>query len=79
MALLPQFVNNQAPWPVGIQMFTLGMGFTVSVVAVYSCLSLAARRVLRANGRAAVVLQGAGGVAMIVLAVVMVAEAAQGV
>lgn len=79
VALLPQFVNKQAPWPVSTQMFTLGMGFTVSVVAVYACLSLAARRVLRANERAAVALQGAGGVAMIVLAVVMVAEAAQGV
>lgn len=79
VALLPQFVNKQAPWPVSAQMFTLGMGFTVSVVAVYACLSLAARRVLRAGGKAAVALQGAGGVAMIVLAVVMVAEAAQGV
>ncbi|KQB83084.1 LysE family translocator [Corynebacterium oculi] len=72
VAMLPQFVNTQAAWSVSTQMFTLGMAFTVSVVVVYTCLSLAARRVLRASNRAVVVMQGAGGVAMLVLAAVMV-------
>lgn len=74
VAMLPQFVNTQAAWSVSTQMFTLGMAFTVSVVAMYTGLSLAARRVLRANERAAVVMQALGGVAMLVLAAVMVGE-----
>ncbi|KQB83977.1 LysE family translocator [Corynebacterium lowii] len=75
VALLPQFVNTQAPWSVSTQMFTLGMAFTLSVVVVYTALSLLARRVLRANPRATVFLQGAGGVAMLGLAVFMLVEA----
>lgn len=74
IALLPQFVDTAAPWPVGAQMFALGCVFIVSATSVYALLGVVARTALSGSARAARILTGVAGAAMILVAVVMTAE-----
>lgn len=74
IALLPQFVDAGAVWPVGAQMFALGCVFIVSATSVYALLGVVARTTLSASARASRILTGVAGAAMILVAVVMTAE-----
>ena len=74
VALLPQFVSPAAPLPVWAQMFTLGLVFIVSALSVYTGLGLGARRLLAGSESASRTITGVAGAAMILVAVVMLAE-----
>ncbi len=74
VALLPQFVSPAAPLPVWAQMFILGLVFIASALSVYTVLGLTARRLLAGSERASRVITAVAGTAMIVVAVVMLAE-----
>lgn len=74
IALLPQFVTADSALPVWLQMFALGCLFIVSAVTVYAILGLSARRLLAGSDRGARVLTGVAGAAMVLVAVVMLAQ-----
>lgn len=74
VALLPQFVSPAATWPAAGQMLVLGLVFIASALAVYSLLGFFARAVLAGSARAARVLTGVAGGAMLVLAAGMLGQ-----
>jgi threonine/homoserine/homoserine lactone efflux protein len=74
LALLPQFANPDAPWPVPVQIATLGLVHVASCAVVYTGVGTAARRVLRAKPGAARVVSRLSGTAMVVLGLVLLLE-----
>ncbi|SHF68469.1 LysE family translocator [Streptoalloteichus hindustanus] len=74
VALLPQFTDPGASWPLPVQMAVLGMAFTVTCGVV--CLGVAgfAHRLLRARPAASRVVSRVSGAAMVVVGVVLLAE-----
>jgi threonine/homoserine/homoserine lactone efflux protein len=76
LALLPQFANRNAAWPVPVQVAALGLVHVASCAVVYTAVGAGARRVLRARPGAAMVVSRVSGAAMAVLAMVLLAEQA---
>jgi threonine/homoserine/homoserine lactone efflux protein len=74
VALLPQFAQPNAPWPVPAQLAVLGLAFTLTCGVVYLAVAAAARELLRARTTAADVVSRISGASMIVLGVVLLAE-----
>ncbi len=74
LALLPQFVNTGAAWPVPVQIVALGLVHVASCAVVYLLIGAGARRVLRTRPTAALVVTRVSGVAMIVIAAVIAVE-----
>jgi threonine/homoserine/homoserine lactone efflux protein len=74
VALLPQFAEPYAPWPVPAQLAVLGLAFTLTCGVVYLAVGVAARELLRARTTAADVVSRISGASMIVLGVVLLAE-----
>lgn len=74
VALMPQFVSTAAPWPVTIQLLTLGAAYTALTFAVYTGVAAGARHILRARPRAARVVTYASGGIMVALAILLAAE-----
>lgn len=67
LALLPQFANPAAPWPVPAQITALGMVHVASCAVVYTAVGTGARRVLRSRPGAARVVSRFSRAAMVVL------------
>ncbi|HYH32849.1 MAG TPA: LysE family translocator [Pseudonocardia sp.] len=67
VALLPQFTDPAAPWPIPAQMAVLGVAFTLTCAAFYSALGSLARRVLHARPSAARAMSRVSGAGMIVI------------
>jgi threonine/homoserine/homoserine lactone efflux protein len=74
LALLPQFTNPNAPWPVAIQIVTLGLVHVASCAVIYLVVGAGARQVLGARPGAARIVSRVSGAVMLVLAVVLLAE-----
>jgi threonine/homoserine/homoserine lactone efflux protein len=74
LALLPQFTNPNAEWPLAMQIVVLGLVHVASCAVVYTGVGTAARRVLRARLGTARTVTRCSGAAMIVIGVVLLAE-----
>lgn len=74
LALLPQFVDADARWPVPGQIIALGLVHVASCAVVYTLVGTGARSVLRTRPAAALVVTRVSGVAMVVIGALLVAE-----
>jgi threonine/homoserine/homoserine lactone efflux protein len=74
LALLPQFTDPDAAWPIAAQIVVLGLVHVASCAVVYTGVGTGARRVLRARPTAARAVTRFSGTAMIVIGVVLLAE-----
>jgi threonine/homoserine/homoserine lactone efflux protein len=74
LALLPQFTDRDAAWPIAGQIVVLGLIHVASCAAVYTGVGTGARRVLWARPTAARAVTRFSGTAMIVIGVVLLAE-----
>lgn len=74
LALLPQFTEPGATWPVSLQMVLLGLIHTLSCAVVYLLVGFGAQAVLQARPVAARYVSGVSGAAMIVIAGVLLGE-----
>lgn len=74
VALLPQFADPEAPWPLPLQLATLGLAFTLTCGVTYLCVGGAAHRLLRARPRAAALVSRISGASMMVLGVALLVE-----
>ncbi|RZU63268.1 threonine/homoserine/homoserine lactone efflux protein [Zhihengliuella halotolerans] len=74
VALLPQFTDAAAAWPVAGQIGALGAVHLVSCAAVYASVGLAARRVLGARPTAARMVSRLSGAAMVAIGVILLVE-----
>jgi threonine/homoserine/homoserine lactone efflux protein len=74
LALLPQFTDPDAPWPIAAQIVLLGLVHVASCALVYTGVGTGARRILRARPTAARVVARFSGIAMIVIGVTLLAE-----
>ncbi|MFS2197197.1 LysE family translocator [Pseudomonas sp. Pseusp3] len=74
LALLPQFADATAPWPVPMQMIALGLVHTFSCGVIYLLVGFGSQVVLRARPAAARLVSRFSGAAMILIAVALFAE-----
>lgn len=74
VALLPQFGDPGAAWPLSIQLAVLGAAFTVTCAVVYLCVGAVARGLLHARPSAARIVSRISGASMIVLGVLLLVE-----
>ena len=75
LALLPQFVDKKAAWPIPLQIVGLGLVHVVNCGVVYLLVGNAARIVLRTRPQAAKAVGRVSGAAMLCLAIGLGAEA----
>ncbi|MER5323560.1 LysE family translocator [Streptosporangium roseum] len=73
LALLPQFTDPDAAWPLPVQIMALGLAHVASCAVVYTGVGMGARRVLRARPAAARVVSRVSGAVMISLGGVLLA------
>ena len=73
-AVLPQFITHGTAWPFAAQIALLGLVHTANCAMVYTSVGTAARRVLRTRPTAAAAVTRCSGAAMIVIAVLLLAE-----
>jgi threonine/homoserine/homoserine lactone efflux protein len=74
LALLPQFTNPNASWPVAAQILVLGLVHVASCAVIYTSVGTSARRVLRTRPTAARTVSRFSGALMIVIGVVLLIE-----
>lgn len=74
LALLPQFADATAPWPVPVQMMALGLVHILSCALVYLLVGFGAQAVLGARPVAAKRVSQVSGAAMMVIALVLLAQ-----
>jgi threonine/homoserine/homoserine lactone efflux protein len=74
LALLPQFTDPDAAWPIAAQIVVLGLVHVASCAVVYTGVGTGARRILRARPTAARAVTRFSGTTMIVIGVVLLAE-----
>lgn len=67
LALLPQFTDPAAPWPLALQIAVLGLVHVASCAVVYTGVGAGARRVLAARPAAARVVTHVSGAAMVLI------------
>lgn len=74
LALLPQFTDPAAPWPVSIQIFILGLLHVFTCGIVYLLVGYASRVILQTRPRAAKLVSRISGILMILIALLLLAE-----
>jgi threonine/homoserine/homoserine lactone efflux protein len=74
LALLPQFTEPDAGWPLGVQIVALGLVHMVSCAVVYTGVGTGARRVLSTRPSAARVVSRISGAAMVGIGVLLLVE-----
>ncbi|WP_433518450.1 LysE family translocator [Nonomuraea sp. CA-143628] len=74
LALLPQFADRDAPWPVAAQIVVLGLVHVASCAVVYTGVGAGARLVLRARPAAARAVTRFSGAAMVGIGVLLLVE-----
>ena len=79
LALLPQFVDSQRPWPVPAQIVTLGLVHVTSCAVVYTAVGLGARVVLRTRPVAAQVVTRLSGVLLAIIGLTLLVKLSHGV
>jgi len=76
LALLPQFVQQTAQWPVAVQIVALGAVHAMSCGVVYMGVGLGSQRVLSARPTAALWVSRLSGVLMVGIALLLLGERA---
>src|SRR6478672_2616985 len=74
VALVPQFVSPEATLPLPVQSGLLGLTFVVLAGAVYTCVALLARKLLKSRPGAARAVTLASGIILVLLGAVLLAE-----
>lgn len=74
VAMLPQFTDPGARWPVPVQMGVLGLTFVGTCAVVYPCVGAGAQALLRARPAVTRTVSRISGVSMILVGTVLVAE-----
>lgn len=74
LALLPQFVEPGARWPLAVQTVVLGLVHVVSCSVVYTAVGTGSRLVLRTRPAAARAVSRVSGTVMVVIGVALVVE-----
>jgi threonine/homoserine/homoserine lactone efflux protein len=74
VAMLPQFTDPAASWPIPAQLAALGMAFTSTCALVYLCVGAAAQRLLQARPTIARIVSRISGSSMIALGVALLLE-----
>lgn len=74
VAMLPQFTDPAAKWPVPVQMAVLGLTFAGTCAVVYPVVGTAAQALLRARPAVSRIVSRISGVSMIVVGCLLVAE-----
>lgn len=74
LALLPQFADPHARWPLAVQLGVLGLAFMLTCAVFYACLGRLAHTLLRARPAAAVALGRLSGTAMVLIGGALIAE-----
>lgn len=74
LALLPQFTDVAAAWPVPMQMIALGLVHTVSCAVIYLLVGFGSHVVLQTRPGAARLVSRFSGAAMIIIAFVLITE-----
>lgn len=74
LALLPQFTDPNADWPVAVQILVLGLVHVATCAVVYAGVGTGARVVLRARPTAARVVSRISGAAMAAIGVLLLVE-----
>lgn len=74
LALLPQFTDVHAPWPLPLQMTALGLVHVISCGVVYLLVGYGSGTVLRTRPRAALNISRISGGLMIIVAALLLAE-----
>lgn len=75
LALLPQFTDPSAAWPVSLQMAVLGLLHVLNCGVVYLLVGYSSRAVLQTRPAAARLVSRVSGILMTVIALVLLAEA----
>jgi threonine/homoserine/homoserine lactone efflux protein len=73
VALLPQFTDPAAAWPLALQVAALGLTFTATCAAFYAALGTAARTLLARRPRTAAAVTRVAGAAMLLLGAALLA------
>ncbi|MFI5563625.1 LysE family translocator [Amycolatopsis japonica] len=74
VALLPQFTDPAARWPIPVQLAVLGLTFVGTCAMVYPCVGVGAQALLRARPAVSRVVSRISGVSMILVGTLLVAE-----
>ena len=74
LALLPQFVDAGADWPIAVQITVLGLVHVVTCAVVYTSVALGARAVLGTRPAAARIVSRVSGAAMIAIGLFLIIE-----
>ena len=74
LALLPQFVNAGADWPLAVQITALGLVHVLSCAVVYTAVALGARAVLGTRPAAALIVSRVSGAAMVAIGLFLIVE-----
>ncbi len=74
LALLTQFTDPHAGWPLAVQLGVLGLTFTVSCAAFYLCLGSSAHKILHTRPVAARAITRFSGAAMIAIGALLLTE-----
>ncbi len=74
LALLPQFTDKTAAWPIPLQIIALGLVHIFSCGVVYLLVGFSSQAVLQTRPRAAQIVNRISGIAMIAIAVLLFAE-----
>jgi threonine/homoserine/homoserine lactone efflux protein len=74
VALLPQFTNTQASWPLAAQMVVLGLAFTLTCAVFYTLLGSFATAVLLARPGAARIVSRLSGTGMVAIGTLLGAD-----
>jgi len=74
LALLPQFTDKTAAWSIPVQILALGLIHIFSCTVVYLCVGFSAQAILQTRPRAARLVSRFSGAAMILIAVLLIAE-----
>jgi threonine/homoserine/homoserine lactone efflux protein len=74
VAMLPQFTDPAASWPVPTQMAILGTAFTVTCAVVYLCVGAAAQGLLQAHLSVSRIVSRVSGASMVVIGAVFLLE-----
>jgi threonine/homoserine/homoserine lactone efflux protein len=74
LALLPQFTDPTADWPLAAQVVSLGLAHVASCALVYTGVGTGARLVLRAHPTATQAVTRFSGAAMVLVGVLLLGE-----
>lgn len=74
VAVLPQFTEPAAAWPLPVQMGVLGAAFTATGAVVYLCVGAAAQHLLRARPSVSRLVSRVSGASMVVIGAALLVE-----